>query len=910
LHRNTPRGGKGEPPTTAREDPRRAAMSRKLEAPGASWRAAAEPPTRSELLNRAFSSSELAKAASPLPKASPLWASRQAPPTPLNAASEEQFREEAVRLLQGTGGAPSPLCAAAACDERADRGRSGGEATMAAGGDVTAGTLERKRVSYRQPTAAHVLRAGGGENLPIKRMSAENKVAAYENRLQDQQALIKTLRRNEEAAKEAQTAAVVSLEALRTEMREALGSKDADLETLRMEHEALLMEHDSLKISLKRTKAEANAKQTDELKSLHEQLKSTSKIIAALSAKVEHQREQVVELEIRCQKAEGEAGRLQLELVHWQEQHQDVQIQTDSQVSHSKKQLNLARDQMALNVARSTALEKAWLEKQERLEGDLAASAKKNKEQKALVQTREKELANLKEEMLKKLWKPDVATKGIQTDEWPNRWLWLLTLKIAVMSDRDLQHEKECQTDTVRIEGMPTGKARVTTRSTQTAVDTKEEKATEEDLWWIDILSRVNSFQSYLESSNGAQSMPEGQILSLISAVYAEKCIADYQDVKQKRLLQPLQEFIWGYLLRDTGDKAKAEKLLVRFLANILWRTSFHKRSAAARNNPVVAEKFLRFRHRYCLFLRFLGFSVIDNDGHERAPITTHGMDVFLQMLVRMKRGACPLLEANTRQILVPIVSFFDAIDFVFSSSKSFERERIKTEVTDIFRRAGGDDMLGDEMDLEFGLEFALREYDDIAKRWDTRLEAVFAANDTNGDGNLDLDEFQGMMKKLSENAANSAEETVSQIRMYANMCMWPRVDATIFIKVAKKYRICFFTPGEGYQPPKTEFMDNERMCQRLVPLHKASSESMLECLEGIETHPHGQDLLQKWTLCEQLMISRKDPTIAWVIFHQATRLFSTIQGQLREVTLQMSMQAGELHLPIVFGWPVVRLGI
>ena len=250
---------------------------------------------------------------------------------------------------------------------------------------------------------------------------------------------------------------------------------------------------------------------------------------------------------------------------------------------------------------------------------------------------------------------------------------------------------------------------------------------------------------------------------------------------------------------------------------------------------------------------------------------------------------------------MVPMSAYFDAIDFVFSSSKSFERERIKTEVADFFHRAGGDDDYSqDEMDLEVGLEFALKEYDEIAKRWDTRLEAVFASNDKDGDGNLDFGEFQGMMRKLSENASNSADDTVSQIRMYANMCMWPRVDSNIFTKVAKKYRVCFFTPGQGYQAPKEEFMDTERLCQRLVPLHKAASESMLETLDGIKNHPHGQDLLQKWTLCEKLMIARQDPMMAWVIFHQATRLFSTIQAQLREIALQISKDGRRSILCIV----------
>ena len=71
-------------------------------------------PERSETLNRTFSSSQLAKMASPLPPGSLVWVSKVVPNTPLDPAREQQFREEAIRILRGDSEkVPSPLQAAA-----------------------------------------------------------------------------------------------------------------------------------------------------------------------------------------------------------------------------------------------------------------------------------------------------------------------------------------------------------------------------------------------------------------------------------------------------------------------------------------------------------------------------------------------------------------------------------------------------------------------------------------------------------------------------------------------------------------------------------------------------------------------------------------------------------------------------
>ena len=131
----------------------------------------------------------------------------------------------------------------------------------------------------------------------------------------------------------------------------------------------------------------------------------------------------------------------------------------------------------------------------------------------------------------------------------------------------------------------------------------------------------------------------------------------------------------------------------------------------------------------------------------EKSPISSDGLNIFLQTLVKARCGACPLLEVSLRQVMVPTTHFFGVVDYVFHGCLSFERERIKTEIFDQFGGSAAGRVVddSDEVDLEVALEYVLMQYDEMTKRWDSRLESLFAANDSDGNGNLDLKEFQAM---------------------------------------------------------------------------------------------------------------------------------------------------------------------
>ena len=381
--------------------------------------------SRSEQLNRTFAS-EQSKMASPLP-VSPLWASRNLPTSPLNSAQEQRYREDAIRLLAGVPetecadatiipsflGSGSPLRSAFAEIKREEgtsthRERGDHLELRLAVDDACAKTRKRVAGGYRQPTTAGTLRKPNSEAPAItKKMTAESKVIVLENQIQDLQALLKKGRKNEADARKTEASAIADLEALRAQMEDALQDRDSKLESAQKEFEALLQTHNALKASLQKKKSQGKNASNDvvidkqELAALQEKLRSTNTIIAALSAKVEQQRGQMADLESRCSAAENEAKGLNEELGRLHGLHEDIKTNSEAQSTQNRKQLTVAKDQIALMIATNAVHEKATKEKQEKLQKQLKDNQKDIRELNKALQKKDKELDDLKNEMLK-----------------------------------------------------------------------------------------------------------------------------------------------------------------------------------------------------------------------------------------------------------------------------------------------------------------------------------------------------------------------------------------------------------------------------------------------------------------------------------------------------------------------------
>lgn len=91
------------------------------------------------------------------------------------------------------------------------------------------------------------------------------------------------------------------------------------------------------------------------------------------------------------------------------------------------------------------------------------------------------------------------------------------------------------------------------------------------------------------------------------------------------------------------------------------------------------------------------------------------------------------------------------------------------------------------DVDLDHALNWLLDRYmENVFHTVDQRLSSLFVAHDKDGDGNLDFEEYFGMIQKLRNDQKDSL--TLRQlVRLYGAMIMSPMVDAPIFVRIARE---------------------------------------------------------------------------------------------------------------------------
>lgn len=94
-------------------------------------------------------------------------------------------------------------------------------------------------------------------------------------------------------------------------------------------------------------------------------------------------------------------------------------------------------------------------------------------------------------------------------------------------------------------------------------------------------------------------------------------------------------------------------------------------------------------------------------------------------------------------------------------------------------------------IDLDSLLFFIVDQYVHEASRGEERLRALFVASDSDGDGNLTLNEFQDMMMHV-----NSKKSHREFLRMYSEMTLNRTVDCNTFVRVCRKFSFFSFTYG------------------------------------------------------------------------------------------------------------------
>lgn len=258
------------------------------------------------------------------------------------------------------------------------------------------------------------------------------------------------------------------------------------------------------------------------------------------------------------------------------------------------------------------------------------------------------------------------------------------------------------------------------------------------------------------------------QLYKFISDTYSRKVITDAVDDKFHQKRQTLPEYLATWYLEETKSKEAAFVSESHLVANVRYWLHVAKRikmeaneknkksgpqlskskSQSAKQMKKEQEKEEEKLHllaclpRLKMFARFLGLE--GEDGAETQHLPLDALNVYLALLVKIQMGNLPLLSDDCERVLVSCEQVLETVDYVFYRIKTHERMAMRLNFT---RDVTGGKA---EVDLDLALDYFLKCYmKNVFSRVDDRLSSLFVAHDKDGDGNLDFEEYFGMMRKL-----------------------------------------------------------------------------------------------------------------------------------------------------------------
>ena len=459
------------------------------------------------------------------------------------------------------------------------------------------------------------------------------------------------------------------------------------------------------------------------------------------------------------------------------------------------------------------------------------------------------------------------------------RWLWLLALRIEMLSNQEDQDPGSTAKVLApgKVDKRIQCEAEMASVECMTMVETEDRgPPSDEQVWWTSCVARAEEVVSkgldVMKKSRQdedilfAQWMTDPAILIMISEVYEEKVVSDYLCRERQQQCQKLPSFLWGMLLAEHGCRESAAAALTIFVASLLRAVRIHPLRS---NSSLVPPA----RHRMVLFARFLGFTPMDGRGKDCSAIDVDGLETYLVMLAAARQGECPLLEAGVKRMKADVEVLTRIVDCLFQHQESWRVEALKTHIRDASLAAAGAD------DIESILEMLLNSWQDIRQRWGSRLEALFTASDSDGDGNLDLNEFTAMLQKVV-GAESLQNDVLVHRRMYADMCMWPRVDSSVFVKVCRDHsfqllRVTNETDAELSGGPAN-------MPQKVKSVLDAAMIAVRANANILNRHPAYLDMMFRWTFCQRLIAEAKSLHVASLVMHQATHWYQRIMASMR----------------------------
>ena len=354
------------------------------------------------------------------------------------------------------------------------------------------------------------------------------------------------------------------------------------------------------------------------------------------------------------------------------------------------------------------------------------------------------------------------------------------------------------------------------------------------------------------------------QLFGFISDTYSKKLIVDATDDKAHQKRQTLPEYFGTLYLEETKSKESATAAEIRLVMNVRhWmRVAVHakqeqtaprkdkerkqigqKGGTESKDREAEILKLVACLPRLKTFARFLALEGEQDGRLQIGHMPLDALNVYLALLVKVRQGRYPLLPDGCERTVVKSKDMLEAIDYVFHRVKTHQRMAIHH----LFERdvSGG----RQDVDIDNALTWLLERYDrpslrehactrtlcahalvqvflqvqgmhlfdkvcserymdDVFNTADDRLSALFVAHDKDGDGNLDFEEYFGMVKKIRNEQKDSLSHR-QLVRLYGDMALSPFVDAPTFVRIARANRLCAFIAG----PPMDEVkIDHDRI--------------------------------------------------------------------------------------------------
>ena len=326
--------------------------------------------------------------------------------------------------------------------------------------------------------------------------------------------------------------------------------------------------------------------------------------------------------------------------------------------------------------------------------------------------------------------------------------------------------------------------------------------------------------------------IPKKELMMMIGAVYTAKIVQDATDDRAKIPRQTLPEFMYEKFLVEKRNPEDAEESIWKIMANIMYQE--------------------KVSPRIRMFGRFMNIS-------PSSSYSLEALNVYLTALTMCNYDLQPILPHDNSH--VDFNRLVASVEHVFARVAYVRKQKVVQEAKKRFKVR--------HIDIDDFLDFVISEFTQENQRSEERLRALFVASDSDGDGNLDYDEFLSMIQHTQTDKSHSA-----LVRMYSEMTLNKHVDCNTFVRVARKHRFGAFEIGpllkKIEKPEKDLFEVLVEQWNKLQPL----IHELMIILEGTATIAKLTDHISN---LHELIKVRKEPEMVFHLYHNLVSELNTV---------------------------------